>query len=144
GVDWHGVARLIRDKLAEPLRWRKPRRVFVNSMSDLFHESLAFAEIAAVFGIMGVARKHTFQILTKRPTRAAEFFAWLAKHPDRDPDLTCQRAARASVIDPAAFPLHKIKGTHQKWPWPYLNVHLGVSAENQDTYNERVPILAHR
>lgn len=143
GVDWHGVARLIRDKLAEPLSWRKPRRVFVNSMSDLFHESLAFAEIAAVFGIMGVARKHTFQVLTKRPKRAAEFFSWLAQQRE-DADLTCQRYARRSIIEPYLFPLHPIKETHQKWPWPYLNVHLGVSAENQDTYNERVPALVHK
>src|SRR5690349_7902800 len=49
-VDWSGVARFIPGELDAPLRWRKPERVFVNSMSDLFHHSLTFEQIAAVFG----------------------------------------------------------------------------------------------
>lgn len=58
--------------LAEPLRWRKPRLVFVNSMSDLFHDSVPDRFIASVFDVMNRTLQHTFQVLTKRPRRAAE------------------------------------------------------------------------
>ncbi|MGW8286400.1 MAG: DUF5131 family protein, partial [Candidatus Deferrimicrobiaceae bacterium] len=74
GRRWTGEVRLVPDKLGEPLRWRKPRRVFVNSMSDLFHEDVPDEYIAAVFGVMAACPQHTFQVLTKRPERAAEWF----------------------------------------------------------------------
>lgn len=73
---WNGRIRLVPEKLGEPLRWRRPRRVFVNSMSDLFHESVPFEFIAAVFGVMAAAPQHVFQVLTKRPERAVQFFEW--------------------------------------------------------------------
>ncbi len=57
--------------LGDPLKWRKPRLVFVNSMSDLFHESVPAAFIESVFAVMNRAGRHTFQVLTKRPERAA-------------------------------------------------------------------------
>ncbi len=63
--------RLAPHKLAEPLRWRKPRRVFVNSMSDLFHEDVPLDYIQQVFGVMAQAAQHTFQVLTKRSGRLA-------------------------------------------------------------------------
>jgi protein gp37 len=61
--------RLVPDKLAEPLRWQAPRMVFVNSMSDLFHESVPDEYISAVARVMQLARWHTFQVLTKRSRR---------------------------------------------------------------------------
>jgi protein gp37 len=64
--------RLVPDKLEEPLRWRSPRRIFVNSMSDLFHEQVPESFIRRVFEVMSEARWHTFQILTKRADRLAE------------------------------------------------------------------------
>lgn len=57
------------DRLEYPLHWRRPRRVFVNSMSDLFHENVPSEFIAECFAVMGDAKQHTFQILTKRPAR---------------------------------------------------------------------------
>ena len=60
------------DKLEEPLRWTKPRKIFVNSMSDLFHDDVDEKFIAKVFAIMDLTRQHTFMILTKRPERAAK------------------------------------------------------------------------
>src|SRR3954451_287451 len=59
------------DKLEEPLRWRKPRVVFVNSMSDLFHKDVPMEFIARVFGVMAATPQHTYQVLTKRPKRMA-------------------------------------------------------------------------
>lgn len=57
------------ERLGEPLRWNKPRMVFVNSMSDLFHKDVPNEFVASVFDTMGRAEKHTFQVLTKRPER---------------------------------------------------------------------------
>ena len=64
--------RLVPEKLEEPLRWRRPRRVFVNSMSDLYHEEVPFEFIRKVFHVMEQAHRHNFQILTKRSGRLAE------------------------------------------------------------------------
>ena len=64
--------RLVPEKLAEPLRWKSPRLIFVNSMSDLFHEDVPFSFIEQVFKAMERAHWHTFQVLTKRAERLAE------------------------------------------------------------------------
>ena len=65
---------LHRGELARPPRWRKPRKVFVNSMSDLFHEAVPAGFIGEVFAVMARCRRHTFQVLTKRPSRLHEPF----------------------------------------------------------------------
>ncbi len=62
------------NRLDGPLRWAKPRRIFVNSMSDLFHELVPFEFVDRVFAVMALAPRHTFQVLTKRPERMAEYF----------------------------------------------------------------------
>ena len=69
------------DRLADPLRWRKPRRVFVDSMSDLFHENVADSYLAQVFGVMAQCPQHTFQVLTKRSLRMANIAARLFDPP---------------------------------------------------------------
>jgi protein gp37 len=63
------------ERLGVPLRWREPRMVFVNSMSDLFHEEVSFGFILKVFLTMRKADRHVFQVLTKRPERMAEFMS---------------------------------------------------------------------
>lgn len=70
--------RLVPEKLQEPLRWKTPRKVFVNSMSDLFHERVPFEFIRSVFEVMVAARHHTFQVLTKRSGRLLELAGSLA------------------------------------------------------------------
>lgn len=100
------------ERLELPLSWKKPRRVFVNSMSDLFHDQVPFSFLDEVFGVMVEAKQHTFQILTKRPQRMLEYMK------------TCQRGADA------------VEG---KFPWS--NVWLGVSVENQQAADERIPLL---
>ncbi len=77
GPRWNGKVRLVPEKLDEPLRWRKPRMVFVNSMSDLFHEDIPNEFIAAVFGVMAASPQHTFQVLTKRAERMRDWFQWV-------------------------------------------------------------------
>lgn len=106
GSRWTGRVELIPEKLAEPLHWRKPRRVFVNSMSDLFHEALSDGHIIRVFSVMQRAAQHTFLVLTKRAARM--------------PDVV----ARIMAPEP-----------------PLPNVWLGVSCEDQETADERIPLL---
>lgn len=137
GVDWSGRLLFVRKALGEPLRWRKPRRIFVNSMSDLFHEALDNEDIAAVFGVMAACPQHTFQVLTKRPARAVKWFAWAAAQAHQDggpgvPTVCGIHAANAAAdVD--------YMGLSDRWPLP--NVWIGVSAENQETADERIPLL---
>jgi protein gp37 len=95
------------DKIDEPLKWKKPRRVFVCSMSDLFHKDVPMSIITYVLRMARSCEGHTFMILTKRPARMKE-------------------AIREMV----------------SWGmWPVPNIWLGVTAENQEQADERIPIL---
>jgi len=145
-VDWTGVARFIPEQLGAPLKWRKPVRIFVNSMSDLFHPSLSNEEIAAVFGVMAACPQHTFQVLTKQPKRAAEWFKWVDGSGAAIESLPLDRCA--SLADDALLNLLPRPARAMAFApgrgskrWPLPNVHLGVSAENQKTADERIPIL---
>jgi len=71
GPRWTGKVMLVEELVREPLRWREPRVVFVNSMSDLFHEDIPDDFIVRIFGVMAEAERHTFQVLTKRADRLA-------------------------------------------------------------------------
>ncbi len=73
GGQWNGQIKLVPEKLDEPLRWQRPRRIFVNSMSDLFHPNVPNEYIDRVFAVMALASQHTFQVLTKRPERMLEY-----------------------------------------------------------------------
>jgi protein gp37 len=79
---WTGKVRLDREALVVPTKWRKPRRIFVNSMSDLFHDSVPAAFVAEVWSVMASTRWHTYQILTKRPCRMAAITASLPLLPN--------------------------------------------------------------
>jgi protein gp37 len=158
-AQWNGVVRLVPEHLFDPLRWTRPRRIFVNSMSDLFHEALAFEDVAAIFGVMAACPQHTFQVLTKRPERAAEFFAWAeaqdealtrGSHPGGDDVCTpgllnCVSAALAAEVrihpEGDGGPLHTKRCADPGGAWPLPNVDLLVSVEDQATADERIPIL---
>ena len=114
-------------RLDAPLRWAKPRRIFVNSMSDLFHEQVPDEYIWRVFGVMAQARVHTFQILTKRPERMAEFCS--------DPDWHQKLAADAVEAIPGE--LVRFSDVSE---WPLPNVWLGTSVED-NRVRERVDHL---
>ena len=70
---WNGVVREDREALKLPYTWKKPRKIFVNSMSDLFHERVSASFISDVWQIMRDTPRHNYQILTKRPERMAKF-----------------------------------------------------------------------
>jgi len=129
GPRWTGKVELIESKLSEPLHWKKPQRVFVNSMSDLFHEALPDDAIDRVFAIMALCPHITFQVLTKRPERMLKWFT-----PDWDaPRETWERVrVRTALV--------KTKMS-EEWDWPLSNVWLGVSVEDQATADVRIPLL---
>lgn len=144
GPQWTGKVRLVPEVLEEPLRWRKPSRVFVNSMSDLFHDDVPDEFIDRVFGVMAAARTQTFQVLTKRPERMRRWFERVAQFDA--PDLFVQQAAYEggcawAIRHGAGGHLHKVKGTFLSFPWPLPNVWLGVSVEDQRAADERIPLL---
>jgi protein gp37 len=149
---WTGVVRMVPERLADPLRWRAPRRVFVNSMSDLFHPSLTNDQISAVFGVMAAAPQHTFQVLTKRAQRMREWFDWAEKQGDeqdlmrlgRSALLTCAwEVCAGEVWGDADDPFDGDLPTADRFgtTWPLPNVWLGVSVENQEAADERIPDL---
>lgn len=130
---WTGVVRCLPERLEEPLKWRKPRLVFVNSMSDLFHEEVPFGFIAAVFGVMAACPQHTFQILTKRPERAENWVDSMSL-PDLAMIRETLRLMGGEAPEPKAI-------SNAKWQWPLPNVWIGVSVEDQITADERIPRL---
>lgn len=132
---WTGLVRTLPQRLDWPLTWRKARKIFVCSQSDLFHPKVPFEFIAAAFGVMAAAPQHTFQVLTKHPGRALEFFAWLQA--DREgPAIRCLWEAREALG--ADFSRH---APHEPPEWPLENVWFGVTTEDQKRADERIPKL---
>jgi protein gp37 len=115
GSRWNGKTTFVESALEKPLHWKKPRRIFVCSMGDLFHESVPFEWIDKVMAIIALCPQHTFQILTKRAGRMAEYF-------ERSID---------------GIPWHPPRIAYEPRP----NLWLGVTAENQKCANERIPLL---
>lgn len=86
------------ERLDQPLRWKKPRKVFVNSMSDLFHPDVPDAFIDQVFAVMALCPQHTFQILTKRPERMRDYLVALGNEDMTDDESTRITHAVNSVL----------------------------------------------
>lgn len=133
GPRWTGAVELIESLLDVPLKRRRPTTWFVNSMSDLFHESLSDKAIARVFAVMALCPQHTFQVLTKRADRMLQ---WASS--DSQPS-GINEAIRQMMRDGkiARYPECEFPWA----PWPLPNVRLGVSCENQPTADARIPHL---
>lgn len=142
---WTGEGAFDAEALTLPLRWRSPRRVFVDSMSDLFFEKFTNEQIAAVFGVIAAAPQHTFQVLTKRARRMREWFEWVNEWPVADSHCAEQRVTEAAekLIEPRLWTrtCHSIALSIETLRWPLANVWLGVSVENQAAADERIPEL---
>lgn len=142
GGKFNGTVRTLADRLDAPLHWRKPRRVFVNSMSDLFHDSIPDEFIARVFAVMAAAPQHTFQVLTKRHARMRSLLT--------SADFWYEVGRRARHLgyhyDQAANHLADGRNIYDTAVWERLrclpNVWLGVSAEDQKRADLRIPHLA--
>ena len=116
------------DRLEIPLHWRKPRKIFVCSMSDLFHDDIPDDFIDKVFAVMALCLQHTFQVLTKRPVRMLEYMS----NPTRGYLIT----------DAASKYFHKdFDPVKMERSFPFPNAWLGVTVENQARADERIPLL---
>lgn len=149
GPVWNGQVRMNEEWLTQPLRWRRPRKIFVCAHGDLFAENVPDAWIDRVFAVMALAPRHTFQVLTKRSARMRAYLSverryavagQAQKIADAEKGLFPLRHAVMSTVanagiqvDPVVDPLAR--------RWPLRNVWLGVSTEDQRRADERVPDL---
>lgn len=133
GPVWTGDVRFNERALAEPLRWRRPRMIFVCAHGDLFHENVPDEWIDRVFAVMALCPQHVFQVLTKRPARMRAYVSvWFERLATRDVPV-------AHPTGPESF------GRLVDWsvlPSILPNVWLGVSAEDQPRLESRWPDLA--
>jgi|WetSurMetagenome_2_1015567.scaffolds.fasta_scaffold00191_55 protein gp37 len=160
---WSGETRLVESELTKPLKWQRGRRIFVCSMSDLFHDATPDEWIDRVFAVAALCPQHTFQILSKRPKRMLEYFT----KPHRpgqfltvldggeiiDTPSASVRAHSAMCDLLPTVPADALNravrliderdgegdGFIRRWPLP--NVWLGATVENQEAANERIPLL---
>lgn len=132
--------------LTQPLRWKKPCKIFVENQADLFGEWVPDELIDRVFAVMALSPQHTFQVLTKRPERMRAYFA-----PGTFRDVRV--AAKAKILsssvlpfklpDEAVFDAGRV-ARGESWEitkWPLANVWLGVSVEDQKTADERIQLI---
>lgn len=142
-LDWTGEIRTLPERLGQPLRWRDPKRIFVNSQSDLFHEAVPDEFIDQVFAIMTLTPQHTYQILTKRPDRMRRYLReridatdhfMLAALADIEMVLSCRLTEWKYNLEAQSedVPLGLLDWSH---------VWLGVSVEDQKRADERIPLL---
>lgn len=149
GPVWNGEVRFNKEWLTQPLRWKKPRMVFVCAHGDLFHEDVPEEWIDLVFAVMALCPQHTFQVLTKRSDR---MLSYLTKQKNPGSMAAQNRVAWEAV--PTALSIAGIKwkhlGIYEGWRaraieagtvWPLPNVWLGVSVEDQERANKRIPKL---
>lgn len=153
GPKWNGTVRLAVDQLTQPLHWKRPRRIFVDSMSDVFHKDVPDWFIDQVFAVMMLRPDHTFLLLTKRADRMQRYLTNREESGAAAP-FTAVNRIQLSAIDYLKNGAFKIGGfgpiyleeqrqhRDRMHPLPLPNVHLGVSIENQPTANERLPLLA--
>jgi protein gp37 len=127
---WTGKVELVDTALDLPLRWYTPRRIFVNSTSDLFHEKVPDEWIDRVFAVMALAPQHRFQVLTKRPERMRAYLTRIDT-PARWAGMALAVSARYVPPSPFVFTVGQ----------PLPNVWLGTSIEDQATAEERIPHL---
>lgn len=163
---WTGRVAFAEHLLDQPLRWRAPRRIFVNSMSDLFHESVPDEWIDRIFAVMALCPQHTFQILTKRPARMRNYFSetWQVAAQPAQTNLGVEIPAQQATIEDRWHQIesaidsltldNRLFNQDRFWTsegqligriaWPHEplpNVWLGVSVEDQVTADTRIPIL---
>lgn len=168
GGRFNGQVRLLPDRLDWPAHWRKPRKIFVADMGDLFHEGVPDGYIAQVWDVMGRNQQHTYQVLTKRHARMR---SWMRKWADRAADRQADspsgmppmprgpeavrrtyQSGRARLFadmlgsmgqppEGCAYPAYDWMEGWRFWPSELFNVWLGVSVENQQWADIRIPAL---
>jgi protein gp37 len=138
GPVWTGEVRFNEEWLDQPIRWRRPRMVFVCAHGDLFHDDVPDEWIDRVFAVMALARQHTFQVLTKRAERMRDYLQNMEDCYHGNLDLFRQRWC--DVVTDLPWPEDADRIVESR-PFPLPNVWLGVSVEDQARADERIPVL---
>lgn len=128
-------------RLEYPLHWRKPKRIFVNSMSDLFHDKVTDEFIQEMFAVMALCQQHIFQILSKREVRTLNWYnqTYAGVAQENIVKKYYEEKYHIEFVTDGAIITSK---NQKKWPgWPLPNVWLGFSAENEEYAQKRIPIL---
>lgn len=133
GPVWNGTVRLEERQLLQPLRWKRPRRIFWNAHGDLFHDAVPDEWIDRVFAVCALTPHHQHLILTKRSARMREYFAVLGKRRDWFPEAADEIADVLGIDDYPWVP--------EAGDFPLPNVWLGVSVEDQARADQRIPDL---
>lgn len=149
GPVWNGEVRFNEQWLDQPLRWKRPRRIFVCAHGDLFAENVPDEWIDRVFAVMALAPQHTFQVLTKRAARMREYVSgvrssipYLGRMPLERIHLEAVGHMEGDGGFMDTLKRHgNVYSLYCSVPWPLPNVWLGVSAEDQKRADERVPEL---
>lgn len=136
GPVWNGEVRFNAQWLDQPLRWKKPRMIFVCAHADLFHENVPDEWIDRIFAVMALCPQHTFQVLTKRADRMRDYVNAISdQQRERPYDLDYQLGDHGDLL--ATDGASRIDVT----TWPLPNVWLGVSVEDEKRADERIPDL---
>ena len=128
---------LDRDALLAPLRWTRPRTIFVYSMTDIFYEGHPDTWIDQVFAVMAACPEHSFQVLTKRPARMADYLVCVSHGMHGNTAW----AEAAKLISARPRLAERIESATSTANLPLTNVRTGVSTENRETAEERAPAL---
>lgn len=133
-----GEVRLLPERLYWPVKWRKPRRVFVCSMSDLFHADVPDEFVARVFAVMALTPQHTYQVLTKRHARMRSLLS-----AERFKTSVAELAMEMAEARPGPphVPMDLVIPPEGRSWWPLTNVWCGVSVEDQQWADIRIPAL---
>lgn len=126
------TVQLLDERIAQPLHWREPRSVFVDSMADLFHEDVPDEYIDRVFATMAATPRHVYMILTKRPDRMRDYIN------DASTRERVSKAAAEHFDDGTAA---RLMYGYAQMKWPLPGVWLGTSVESQDVAAERLDAL---
>ena len=136
--NWDGKVEFVKSQLIKPLSWKKPKRIFVCSMADLFHANVSDEWIHQVMAVVALSPQHAFQILTKRPERMKEYFSQQSLR------VKWYEAAKEHLWDAVSEKFEGLINLQQYFidqPFPLPNVWLGTSTENQQMADKRIPIL---
>lgn len=128
---WTGLVRMLPERLRDPLSWRRPHLVFVDSMGDLFHAGVTTDYLARIWAVMALTSRHTYQILTKNHGRMRSVLS--------NPDFPLQVCQALGNLD--ADLNIQTRADVDNIPWPLPNVGIGVSAEDQERAELRIPAL---
>jgi protein gp37 len=168
GPVWNGTTRLSEKALMQPLRWKRPRRIFWNAHGDLFHDSVPDEWVDQCFAVMALTPQHIHQVLTKRPERMRAYLSDPAVvrricavagklRYELAPDAERFHRAFHRALQPSASltawtveggiasDMFRRQEPDRDWPswvtWPLPNIWLGTSVEDQVRADERIPHL---